>query len=147
MITIGEIMHPLLTVEKKEPLSHATRIMVSHNRGSIIVTQNKKPVGILTERDILRIVSKEENTKNAKVEDFYTKKIISADENITPDEALKILDNNKIRRLPVTRKGEIVGMVTLTTITKHKRVYMAENFLSESFHPRIYAESEGRDYR
>lgn len=147
MKTISEIMHPIITVEKTAPLSSATKEMVAHNRGSIIVTHNKKPVGILTERDILRIISNEINIRTAKVDDFYTKKIISADESLSPDEALKLLDEHKIRRLPVTRKGEIVGMVTLTTLTKHRRYHMAEEFFSESFHPRLYSEAEGRNYR
>lgn len=147
MKTISEIMHPIITVEKTAPLSLATKEMVSHNRGSIIVTHNKKPVGILTERDILRIVSNEINIRTAKVDDFYTRKIISADENLSPDEALKLLEEHKIRRLPVTRKGDIVGMVTLTTLTKHRRFHMAEDFFSESFHPRLYSEAEGRNYR
>lgn len=144
MRTIGEIMHHLITVEKSSLLSDATKEMVKFNRGSIIVTDHKKPVGILTERDILRIVSKGLNLSHTKVDEVYTKKIISADEKTSIDEAWKMIEDAKIRRLPVTKNGEIVGMVTLTTLAKNKRFSIAENLFRESFNHGISEEEASR---
>jgi CBS domain-containing protein len=148
MQKISDVMHGVITIDEHEFLRDAAIKMIKNHRGSVIITNHENNhVGILTERDMLRIVAEGYDPKITLIREHYTKNIISADENTSLDEASRIMEKNRFRRLPVTKNGKIVGIVGVRSLSKHLRFGMAERFFSESFHPAIYTEMEGRNYR
>lgn len=147
MTTVSDIMHSIITIDKHEFLRDAAKKMIKHNRGSIIITDNNETVGILSERDIMRLVAEGYKLEVTRIQDHFSKDIITADEHTTLEEATKIMEKNHIRRLPVTRNGKIVGLVTASKIAKNMRYSMASRFMTESFHPGLSQEMSGRNYR
>ncbi len=148
MQKVSDVMHGIITIDENEFLRTAAIKMIKNHRGSVIITNHEnKHSGILTERDILRIVSEGFDPKITLIREHYTKNIISADENASLDEAFKLMDSNRIRRLPVTKNGTIVGTVSIRSLLKNMRYSLAERFFSENFHPGLSAEMEGRNYR
>jgi CBS domain-containing protein len=88
--------------------------------GSLIVTDDEGDcVGIVTERDIIeRTICPHRNPEQTKVKDIMSSKIITVQALDTLERASKIMKENKIKKLPVILNGDLVGIVTVTDISK-----------------------------
>jgi CBS domain-containing protein len=114
---IREIMRPARTVMKGISVRDAARIMNKHRIGSLIVfdEKNKSVAGIVTERDILEKVTADDKiASKIKVDDIMTKNVISISPEAYIDDAVYLLIQHKIKKLPVVENGELVGIVTST---------------------------------
>lgn len=97
-----------------DTVESAARRMDEHNVGSVPVCENDRVVGILTDRDIVtRCVSQGKNTGSVPVGEVMTKNPITATVNMEVSEAVKIMSERQIRRLPVVENSSLVGMVAL----------------------------------
>lgn len=91
--------------------------MNKFNIGSIIVTQADRPVGIITERDILRrLVEQCLAPETLTARQIMTSPVTTINENTTIEEAAKLMAKKRIKRLPVTNNNKLVGIVTFTDI-------------------------------
>lgn len=105
----------VVTVDINEPARNALKLMIDHDIGSVIVTENGKPVGIVTERNITKKsldAAEEKGFYNRPTGEFTSRPLIT----IRPDtpiwESFELMLNNKIRRLPVLSNDQLVGLVT-----------------------------------
>ena len=110
----------IITIKSDETVLEAAKAMETNRVGSLIVTTNEKPVGIITESDIIKkIVSKNILADNIKISDIASKPIIfSSPEERLSDAAAKMI-TNKVRRLAVIDNGELVGILTHTDIAQN----------------------------
>lgn len=104
----------LVTIDADKPVIDAARLMKKHKIGSVIVTKDERIVGILTERDMVdRVVSSGLNVKKMKVGSVMSYPIITCSMNASVSEAIQIMENYKVRHLPVVdKKGNIVGIIS-----------------------------------
>jgi CBS domain-containing protein len=102
----------VVTVKAKELLNAALKKMVSRNIGSVVVVAGAKPVGIVTQRDILRNVAKGSKTLRRSVARAMSRPVVAVSPNTSPQEAMKTMLAHRIRRLPVVKEGRLVGIVT-----------------------------------
>ncbi len=110
---------PLIKVNKDENIVKAAKLMTKKNVGSLIVTQNKKAVGIITQTDVLkRVVAKNKELNKTKVKDVMTKKLITVPSNSTFTELSKKMKKSRIKHMVIKEKGKIVGIITSTDIIK-----------------------------
>ncbi|MGQ9552404.1 MAG: CBS domain-containing protein, partial [Candidatus Bathycorpusculaceae bacterium] len=85
--------------------------------GSIIVVQGERPVGIVTERDILmRLVEQCLAPEALVARQVMTSPVITISENASIDEAARLMAKKRIRKLPVMSNDKLVGVVTFTDI-------------------------------
>jgi len=93
-------------------------VMNKFDIGSIVVVQGERPVGIITERDILkRIVEPCLDPETVTARQIMTSPVVTIDENASINEAAKLMAKKGIKRLLVTRnKDEIMGIITFTDI-------------------------------
>jgi len=93
-------------------------VMNKFDIGSIVVVQGDRPVGIITERDILkRIVEPCLTPETVTARQIMTSPVVTIDENASINEAAKLMAKKGIKRLLVTRNNdELVGIVTFTDI-------------------------------
>ncbi|MEM1566352.1 MAG: CBS domain-containing protein [Candidatus Bathyarchaeia archaeon] len=93
-------------------------VMNKFDIGSIIVVQGDRPVGIITERDILRrIVEPCLAPETLTARQVMTSPVVTIDENASINEAAKLMVKKRIKRLLVTRNNnELVGIITFTDI-------------------------------
>ena len=107
-------------VKKVRPDSSLKEVVVTMNKfdiGSIIVVQGKRPVGIITERDILRrIVQPCLTPETLTARQVMTSPLLTISETASIDEAAKIMAKEKVKKLPVMAKQKLVGIVTFTDI-------------------------------
>jgi CBS domain-containing protein len=110
---IGQVMSkPVRTVEPNEKLSGALEEMYKHDIGNVVVVEEQKLVGIVTERDIVRRILKDSRVLQERVNQLMSGPVITASPDVTVQEALEIMLKNKIRQLPVVQEGSLVGIVT-----------------------------------
>ncbi|RMD46777.1 MAG: IMP dehydrogenase [Aquificota bacterium] len=117
----GMISEPI-TIKPDQTVKEALEIMANYKISGVPVVDEKgKLIGILTNRD-LRFLHKKDYSKP--VEQFMTKTpLITAEEGITLDEAVEILQKHKVEKLPVIDKeGKLKGLITIKDIVK-KRQY------------------------
>jgi signal-transduction protein with cAMP-binding, CBS, and nucleotidyltransferase domain len=86
----------------------------------IIIDQNDKPVGIITERDLVRrVIADGKDPKSTQATEIKSDPLITVDADDYLFDAVKIMEKNNIRRLPVVKDNAIVGFVAITDIIKH----------------------------
>jgi CBS domain-containing protein len=103
----------IATIDKDATVSEAIRKMLQSGVWSLIVENKALPVGVVTERDILRrCVGKGLVPERVKVEEIMTTPIITVGPDATVGDALKLLIEKDIRRLYVVENGTIIGRVT-----------------------------------
>jgi CBS domain-containing protein len=103
---------PVVTIDSKGNLESAAQIMVEHEIGSVVVVEGKRPVGMITERDITKQVIKGGGVLKEPVKNLMTKKIVTAPPDMSIQEAFELMLMNKIRRLPVLENNNLIGIVT-----------------------------------
>ena len=91
--------------------------MNKFNIGSIVVVQSERPVGVISERDILRrVVEPSLAPETLTARQVMTSPVFTIRETATVDEAAKLMAKKRVRKLPVMSKEELVGIVTFTDI-------------------------------
>jgi len=114
---IREIMRPVRTIEKEESVKKAAKIMAGNRIGSLVVVLGKKIVGIVTERDILtKITAEGKPSDRMAVGDIMTSKVLTIGPDSYLDDAVYLMIEHKIKKLPVVECGELVGIITATDI-------------------------------
>lgn len=106
---------PVITIDEGTTVDKAAQLMKVHNLGCVIITSKKgeKPLGIITERDlVVRVLA--ENAKASKLiaKDVMTTPLITVDPSETLSEAARRMSRLNIRRMGVIYKGNLVGIVT-----------------------------------
>ena len=108
----------LAVVNPNIPVIEAAKVMKKRNIGNVIVVEEKQPVGILTESDILKkVVAEGKSPEKTIVKDVMSTPIIVIDPYITLEEAMKTMGKCNVRRLPVIEDDELIGIITQKDIS------------------------------
>jgi len=95
----------------------AAKIMSQYHIGSLLVLEDKKIVGIITEGDILKkVVSKHKDLDEIKVSEIMTTKVVTIEPDKTIEDAVDLMLQNRIKKLPVVENEKVVGIVTASDI-------------------------------
>ena len=108
----------VLTAAPNTTVAKAAKLMAERGVGSIIVVKSKKPVGILTERDLLmKVVSLNLMPSKVRVGKIMSAPIQTIEPETDITDAARIMARSKIRRLPVVERGGLIGILTASDIT------------------------------
>ncbi len=132
MKRVSEIMTeaPVDTIEQGLNIQQAANIMKERKRGSLVVIDKKKAIGIITERDIIRrAVADGKDISTTKVKDIMSTPLISVGPDATVEVAAKVMYENGIRRLPIIDDERLVGIVTATDFVKELLKVKRDNML------------------
>ena len=104
-----------LTIDQNEQISNLALLLKKHNIGCLIVTDNasSKPVGIVSERDLVKYFKEIINKEVLIVRDIMTSNIISCDLSTTSNDLMKKMTENKIRHLPIIDNDKLLGIVSI----------------------------------
>ncbi|MDQ1280725.1 MAG: hypothetical protein QG670_1988 [Thermoproteota archaeon] len=108
------------TVEIDATVKDAVQKMNRFNIGSVIVTDSdrKKILGILTERDILRLVEEDIAPLEIKVKEVMSHQPCTVDASSTIEEAAELMAKRHVKRLPVLEEDKLVGVITSSDIIR-----------------------------
>jgi len=113
-----------IRVEPATPVRELARLMRDKAIGSIILVEDDKPVGIVTERDLVRrVLASDQNPDTIKALDICTKTVISTSPLADVSVAVDIMNDYNIRRIVVVddRSGKVVGILTTDDIWQNFR--------------------------
>jgi CBS domain-containing protein len=115
------ITYPLMMVHSVRPeisVSECVRKMNEHRIGAMLVMEGEQLVGIFTERDSLtRVVGDGLDPTTTTVAEVMTKDPLCVPPQITLDEAMKIITQQRFRHLPVVENGKVLGIVSSGDLT------------------------------
>jgi signal-transduction protein with cAMP-binding, CBS, and nucleotidyltransferase domain len=106
-------MSELVTIEGSRSVKEASERMLEKGIGSIVVTEEGSPVGIVTKSDLLgRVIVKCRDPRDCMISEIMSSPLISIDKNTPILDAMRELRNRKVRRLLVRDGEKIVGIVS-----------------------------------
>jgi len=119
-LKVQEIMiKDVITLGTKATVSEAVRMMNEHNIGCVVIIQNGEAIGIITERDMLkRVLIEAREPETTKVSQIMTTPLVVGNPEMDIQEAVRLMAAEKIRKLPITEDGKLVGMITLTDLAR-----------------------------
>jgi CBS domain-containing protein len=124
---------PVTTVGPKTPLKTAARLMRKHNVGALVVTEQDRPEGIVTDRDIALAVCERDLTPETPIQAVMTVPVETLRQEEGVYDATRKMMELGVRRLPVVDDmGRVVGLVSLDLLLMLSR---ALNQLAEGIHP------------
>jgi CBS domain-containing protein len=130
----------VFSVSPDQSVFEAVTTMVERNVGAMLVIQNDRLVGIITERDYLRLVTVQGRTaRDTPVHDVMTRTVIYLTPESTVDEAMTIMTEKRIRHLPVMDGDTILGVLSIGDLVKAKahshemRIRTLEAYISDQY--------------
>ena len=113
-MNIRDVMTPNpRTVSPEDSIQNAARIMRDEDTGAIPVVENGRPVGVVTDRDIVVRAVADGGQLDRPVRDIATTNIVSVSPDMSTREANDLMREHQVRRLPVVEGERLVGMVSL----------------------------------
>ena len=107
------------TVRVNDTVLKAVSKMNKFRIGSVIVMNNGRPIGIITERNILqRIVQPRLDPSVVVVKDIMSSPLVTIDANAAVEEAAQIMARKRIKKLPVIERDKLVGVVSTSDIVR-----------------------------
>lgn len=132
---VKEIMHNVTKIPSDTSICEAAIIMGKESIGSVLIEENNKVIGIMTERDILqKIVAKGRNPEETKVKDIMTQPLVTIDASESIVQAGEKMDEQRIRRLLVTENGKIIGKVTANSISRNLKYLSVSDLTANRKH-------------
>jgi CBS domain-containing protein len=115
----GRTVH---TVSRGETVSQAIRLLVNHGIGSLVVVEGDAVVGIITERDVLRLADRAADALGqVRVEEAMTRELVMA----TPDDdvghVMEVMTRNRVRHLPVMEGTHLRGIISIGDVVNELR--------------------------
>ena len=109
----------IVMVDESVSIADVAKTMRENGVSSVLVSASttKEPIGIVTERDILyRVVAEHRGPFKTALKEIMSSPLVTIDGSALVKEAVMLMRENAIRRLPVTKEGRVVGMLTLKSI-------------------------------
>ena len=114
--------HDVLTLGPNDKLSEAVRVLAENRVGALVITNgDRKIVGILSERDIVRSLAKFAGAAlDQTIRDVMTPKVNICNENHTVNEVMEIMTRGRFRHLPVEKNGLLDGIISIGDVVKRR---------------------------
>jgi CBS domain-containing protein len=114
-MTVREVMTlKPVTLQASVPVIEAARAMSQYNLGDIVVQKNGKLCGIVTDRDIvIRVLGSGKDPKMTSLESICSQELATISPDQPTSDAVRIMRERAIRRLPVVENDRVVGIVSL----------------------------------
>jgi CBS domain-containing protein len=109
----------VITVEAEATVIEVAKLMNKHEIGCLVVMKKGEPVGIITERDMLkRVLLKSKDPRKTKVGKMMSKPLVVGEPQTNIRDAVRLMVEGKIKRLPIVEDGHLLGLVTFTDIVR-----------------------------
>ena len=107
------------TITPEETVFEALQKMAEKEIGTLVVVENSKMVGILSERDYARkIILKKRNSQETLVKDIMTTNVIHANPDQKVRQSLSLMTKNHFRHLPVLENDQLMGIISIEDVRR-----------------------------
>ena len=120
MPTVKDFMATnVITIDVQRTVLEAAKLMHQQDVGDLVVMEGNVAKGIVTERDLVRRVMAQKKPLDIKVSEVMSDPLITIEEEASIRDAARKMVKYKIRRLPVTKKGVLVGIIAASDFARH----------------------------
>jgi CBS domain-containing protein len=123
MKKIGELLRgkgsELWTITPDASVYEAIELMAVKSIGAVLVLEDNRPVGMISERDYARkVILKGRSSRETTVRDIMSSPLIFTDTGKSVEDCMELMTQHRIRHLPVLEDGELVGIVSIGDLVK-----------------------------
>jgi len=117
-LNVAHVMNrAVVAIDSEASVKEAASKMAQHQIGCLIVTEKGRPVGMITETDMLsRVLALAKNAESTKVKTVMSAPLICGSPDMDFIEAAKLMVNRAIKKLPITHGEQLVGILTITDV-------------------------------
>jgi CBS domain-containing protein len=111
----------IFTIDEKKSVADAITQMMDQSIGSLIVTSDDEPVGMFTERDVLKVWDQQADEcrfSDISVSQGMTRDLIAVGPNDDLEYIMSVMIKNRIRHLPVVENKKVVSMISIRDIVR-----------------------------
>ncbi len=116
----------------------ALKVMGEKNIGALLVIEDEKLLGIISERDYARkIVLKGKSSNDTLVKDIMTEKVIAVSPDDKIEKCMELMSEKKIRHLPVVKEDKVEGVISITDVvtaiieSQKETISLLQNYISQ----------------
>jgi CBS domain-containing protein len=111
--------HQIVSVEPDVKLSAAIKLLGEKRIGAVLVMNQSRIEGILSERDIVRVLGERgASVLEEPVSDAMTRRVVNCKETDTVAEIMEMMTTGKFRHLPVVESNRVVGLISIGDVVK-----------------------------
>ncbi len=127
MKVVDMMTRPIISEDEEALVTKIAEDMDELGIGSVVITSEGKPVGIITERDIaLKVLLKNRRASEVKAKEVMSSPLVTLESEASVEEACKLAAKKRIKRLPVVEKGLLIGIVSIRDLLARKPEYVRE---------------------
>jgi CBS domain-containing protein len=108
----------VITLDVRKTVFDAAELMSRAGVGCLVIVDGEEPVGIVTERDFVRRILAKKRPLDTKISEIMSKPLKTVDPDASLKEAARIMVDNKIRRLPVSKDNKLVGLIVASDFAR-----------------------------
>jgi CBS domain-containing protein len=123
-------------------IQEALRLLEKHDIGVLLVMEDERLVGILSERDVVRKMARTNQADlNAQVQDYMTSNIFFVEPSNSVEECMKLMTARHIRHLPVLDQKKVVGVISINDLVREiiadqdSTIKSLENYIAGQSNP------------
>ena len=123
MTTVTQLLaekgHKVFSVTPDDTVYDAIRKMAEENVGSLLVMEDEKLIGLITERDYARnVILKGRTSPATRVRDIMKTDVLYARPDQSVEECMAVMTDKKVRHLPVIEQGNVIGVISIGDLVK-----------------------------
>lgn len=112
----------LITISPEAPVAEAAQLMRDRDTGDVLITNDGKLLGIVTDRDIaIRAAAAGADPREAPVRKYMSKHVVIGQPNWDLDRVAKTMSQHQVRRLPIVQNGLLLGIISLGDVALRDR--------------------------
>lgn len=112
----------VITIGPEKQIRDAVKLLARHNIGALVVVdEDERPVGILSERDVIRETAVNEQVFDLQVADLMTRDVITGTPQDDTYSLARTMTEHRFRHLPILEDGRLTGIVSIGDILKAER--------------------------
>jgi CBS domain-containing protein len=110
---VADVMNDIISIDGESLVADAAKIMIDNKIGSIIVTEDDSPVGIITQSDMLaRVIVAYRDPKNFLVKKIMSSPLISIEKDLSILNAMRFIRDQDVNQVLVEDDGNLIGVVS-----------------------------------
>ena len=127
------------TASKETKIVDIAHILAKENIGAIVIVENEKVIGILSERDIVRGFTQKSSVRNTQAQELMTKNVFTCGMEDNNENLLTLMVNKHFRHMPVVDNDKLIGVVSIGDLVKDrtkrlkKEIDQLKNYVTKSY--------------
>lgn len=118
MSTVKQLLefkgHDIISIDPDRTVYEAIEILAARQIGALLVIENGKLVGLISERDYARkVILKGKSSKDTRIRDVMTREIICVKPEMSVEESMALMTEKRVRHLPVMANDALIGIIAI----------------------------------